>query len=120
MVQFRLAVILSLLTGACAAYNSSSGDEGQYLEAVIDTGGDPNFAVAFGVVQNRCMGCHASWSNLTSNALWIASGYVKKGQASNSILITRTYRNGTGDMPPSNTMTQAEFDSVKNWINDMP
>lgn len=116
-------VLLALFfTGGCAQYNSSSQDESVYNESVIESGGDPNFSTAFTIIQNQCASCHshASWNNLNSNALWIASGYVIKGQAGNSVLIQKTFQNGTGNMPPSNTLNSSDFNALKNWINNIP
>ena len=115
-------LLTSLITGACAQYNSSSQDEVLYIEPVIESGGDPNFAAAFTIIQNQCASCHSHsvWNNLNSNALWLASGYIIKGQASNSILIQKTFQNGTGNMPPSNTLNSTDFNALKNWINNIP
>jgi uncharacterized membrane protein len=123
MIRLRIVLLVAVIFGSgCAVSNSSSSDSTQYVEAVIEIAGDNNFSPAFAVIQNRCASCHnhTSWNNLTSNALWQASGYVIKGSPSTSVLITNTYRNGTGNMPPSNTLTQAEFDLLKTWISNMP
>jgi uncharacterized membrane protein len=119
------SLLLLSLIPACAAYNSSSSDPTLYNEATLQTGGDPNFASAYRVITTRCSYCHiqpshAQWNNLTSNSLWVASGYVIKGSASTSPLILKCFLNGTGNMPQSNDMTQAEFDQLKTWINNMP
>lgn len=116
------AFTLALLLTSCAAYNSSSQDESVYSEATLETGGDPNFAAAFSIIQTQCASCHShtSWNNLNSNALWMASGYVIKGQAAGSVLIQKTFQNGTGNMPPSNSLSATDFNTLKNWINNIP
>jgi uncharacterized membrane protein len=116
------AFLIAFLATSCAAYNSSSQDDSVYTETVIETGGDPNFSAAFSIIQTQCASCHShsSWNNLNSNALWLASGYVIKGQASNSVLIQKTFQNGTGNMPPSNTLSSTDFNTLKTWINNIP
>ena len=117
-----LAFLIVILTSSCAAYNSNSQDDALYNEAVLETGDDPNFAPAFAIIQNQCASCHShsAWNNLTSNSLWLASGYVIKGQASGSVLIRKTFQNGTGNMPPSNSLNSTDFNTLRNWINNIP
>ncbi len=116
------AFFIVALTSSCAAYNSSSQDDALYNEAVLETAGDPNFAPAFAIIQNQCASCHShsAWNNLNSNTLWIASGLVIRGQANSSILIQKTFQNGTGNMPPSNSLNSTDFNTLRNWINNIP
>ncbi len=118
----RFVLLVAVLTSSCAAYNSSSQDDALYSEAILETGGDPNFAPAFAIIQSQCASCHShsAWNNLNSNTLWVASGYVIKGQANSSILIQKTFQNGTGNMPPSNSLNSSDFNTLKNWINNIP
>jgi mono/diheme cytochrome c family protein len=116
------AFVMAVLNSSCAGYNSSSQDDALYNEAVLEVGGDPNFAAAYAIIQTQCASCHShsAWNNLNSNSLWVASGYVIKGQANSSVLIQKTFQNGTGNMPPSNTLSSSDFNTLKTWINNIP
>lgn len=115
--MIRTAFILQvfLILASCADYNSSTFDQSAYNQV--------NVAGPIGIVMNRCASCHqhSSWNLLTTDQLWVSSGYVIKGSSANSLLIQKLYRNGGGgNMPPQNDLTQTEYTALKNWIDSMP
>lgn len=119
---FFLLLIFSLT--ACQDYNSNSGDRGRYGPIVLNES-DPNFAKAYGIIQNRCVSCHDHvhdrWADLKSNDDWVTEGVVTPLSAANSELIQRIVNTGGADsnMPPGGSpLSNEEYSHLLKWVNE--
>jgi hypothetical protein len=124
--QSVFLLVLSIFWVACADYNSSTSDDLEYVETTANDA-DPNFLRAFEIIKNRCADCHnpsdrhSEWYSYNTNAKWIKSGLVVKGDVDKSSLITKTYLYGAGgSMPQENDLSPEEYEDLKTWINEMP
>jgi cytochrome c551/c552 len=121
--------LLALTAVACQNDNSDSADREKYGPIVLNSGGDPNFAAAYAILQNQCISCHngdhhAVWASYTSDADWVAQGLVIKGNATGSYLIQRIINAGNGsasNMPQGSSALPADqYNTLLTWINNMP
>jgi len=127
-MKIILSLFILILFSACEDYNSNSADKLKYSnEPQQEEGGDPNFAPAFAVIQNRCTSCHSgfhnNWSTYTSNEKWLNSGLVNRGDPDNSLIIRRTINSGqAGSNMPQGTgaIPDAEFETLRTWILNIP
>jgi hypothetical protein len=93
-------------------YNSSTSDSS-----------DPNFAAAQAVIQSKCLNCHATWSGVQAK-YYFNNGLATKGDANSSKIYYRlsasTGTNGPKNMPVPGSISAAEADLIKYWINNAP
>lgn len=122
-MRFFFFLILISLTG-CQDYNSNSGDRGRYGPVILDES-DPNFARAYGILQNRCVSCHDHqhdrWADFTSNADWLAAGYIDMSNRTNSEVIRRIINTGATDsnMPPGGSpLSNDEYNHLIKWVTE--
>jgi hypothetical protein len=118
----KIFIILLLSSSCVQTQNSSSGDQGLYEKTVIDTSTPTGhrFSDAFTVIKTNCVGCHASM-NLTTEELWLDSGYISAGAPASSILYCRIQGSacGTQDMPKDGTISNDDLNKVKVWIENL-
>lgn len=125
----KIGIIIVLIAmSACGQnYNSHSSDEflssGTFGIDVSTAQGQRLFA-AFTVLNNQCISCHSgrhdSYLSLNTDALWIASGLVIKGDSASSTLIQYLKNNG-GTMPKSAPQISSdELQALEDWIVQMP
>jgi mono/diheme cytochrome c family protein len=112
----KLIIFSALVLVSCGRpWNSNFSDE---LRFGGDVTGSDSFLEARQVMSNRCFGCHGEWAAL-DEAAFEAQGYVTGGDLPNSLLYTRIRGNtvqGGGNMPPSETLSASEVDSIRSWI----
>jgi uncharacterized membrane protein len=109
LFAFCALTAISIFPG-CQVYNSSSQDEQRFA------GGSPE-EKARGVLAVRCAACHAF--HTTSLTSLMNTGHVVPGQPASSTLLTRIRGAGLGgteNMPPSDSVSAAEIDTIKVWI----
>lgn len=127
MKFFALISCLFILS-SCEDYNSNSADKLKYSnEPQQEQTGDPNFAPAFSVIQNRCISCHSgfhnNWAAYTSNERWLNSGLIQRGDPQNSSLIKVMFNSGQAgaNMPlGSGAIPDAEYQLLLKWITEIP
>lgn len=118
---------LLLLLAACQDYNSNSSDKARYGGDVV-LENDPQFQQAYHIIQDRCVSCHTSqihapWSTYTTNAKWIESGRVIKGDPQGSALIDRIINTGetNSNMPlGGSALPNDEYDALVQWVQNIP
>lgn len=116
-----------LLLSSCQYFTSNSYDKEKYGPVLSDET-DPNFLKAYNIIQNRCINCHSStihahWSQYKDNNAWLDSGLVNRQDADNSFFIQRiiNYGGPSSNMPQgSGALPPAEYDFLKEWINNIP
>lgn len=110
--------------GSCANYNSNSFDETVYRDPAVDKS-DQNFGPAFAILTGqKCLGCHGDFTSLTSSAAWVSAGASRSvipGNPDDSPLIKRL-KNFTppGDMPLGDSLTDAEYQTLRAWVQNIP
>jgi hypothetical protein len=88
------------------------------------------FSAATGVIQQRCLSCHSNF-NKADDTAWIAAGYVKPGDLTQSNLFKRLAGNGLStsiaplalqNMPPLPfaALSTNELTIMREWIVQMP
>ncbi|KYG61417.1 hypothetical protein AZI86_17030 [Bdellovibrio bacteriovorus] len=84
---------------------------------------DPNFAPAQSVIESKCLNCHSSWAGARAS-YYVGLGLVSKNNAANSKLYYRLLgsagSNGPKNMPQGGSLTPAEAELVRVWIDNMP
>lgn len=118
-----LLFVAFIITGCGQAYNSNSGDEGQYAPISGIDSSTPDGArllAAYKVFQGKCFGCHSAWQGYKSSAQWVEAHEVVAGDLSSSPVYTRL-KNVGGDMPrdPIAQLTAEELATVETWISQM-
>lgn len=130
-MKLFILIITLFFISSCEDYNSNSADKIKYSNQPQaeegGNGGDPNFAPAFAVIQNRCVSCHSgfhnNWATYTSNEKWLNSGLIHRGDPDNSTLIKRTINSGQAgaNMPLGfGAIPDAEFETLRTWITNIP
>lgn len=127
-MRLFLLSLFMLMFMSCEDYNSNSADKIKYSnEPQQEETGDPNFAPAFAVIQNRCISCHSgfhnNWATYTDNEKWLNSGLIIRGDPDNSRLIKLTINSGQAgaNMPQGGgAIPDAEFQLLRKWISEIP
>lgn len=104
--------------GSCQTQNSNSFDD--ILGGSSIDPSNTNLALAFTVIEERCIDCHSgyhnSWSSYDTDQKWIDSGNVSPGVIGDSPLITRLKNRG-GNMPLGGAnLTEDEYNALVTWI----
>ncbi len=125
MSSILFVFILVVFSGSCANYNSNSNDADAYRVLTGDPN-DPNFEQAFNVLDTKCIWCHPYhdyFSSLNTSQKWVDTGQVVKGNPDNSTLIRRLRRFGNdsnSNMPIGADITDAEYQILRSWIENIP
>ncbi len=117
MERVFFLLLVSSLFGCVQAQNSSSQDADLY--AVKPTG-SAAFSAAQSIFSQSCTPCH-SFNGMSETDL-IASGRVHPGDAENSTIYNRLRGStgpGTKDMPQTGTISAADVEAIKTWINQI-
>lgn len=122
----KLGLLLLILLSGCQDYNSNSSDKEKYGQVQLEN--NAQFRTAYGIIQNRCVNCHtyqghSVWADYTTNAEWIASGLIIKGDPRNSRLIYRIKNSGQADsdMPlGGSALPDSEYDALVEWVENIP
>ncbi len=115
-----------ILFGGCQVYNSSTGDQSRYLNSTIDTStaAGQRLSAATSVFRARCYKCHASkFASYSTDAQWIAGGWVVAGSPQTSMLYGHLYGSNVGgpeDMPQGETLSPTELGYIRDWILGIP
>lgn len=124
-MRIILALFTSFIFGCGQDLNSNSFDELESKVVEIDTStpAGVRLAKAYGVLKDNCMNCHSAyhsnWYDYNTDAKWLSDGVVLEGDFSGSDLISRL-KNYGGDMPKgSSSISQAEVDSLQDWIDNI-
>lgn len=82
----------------------------------------PLFVAARTVIENKCVSCHAGWSN-SRPTTFTSLGLVVARDAENSKLYYRlsnsTGVNGPKNMPGSGSVTSQDTQAIKDWIDSL-
>jgi hypothetical protein len=121
--KFLILLILLFPQNCGQDYNSNSGDEllggGGAALGSCESASDARRCAAITVIQKRCLSCHAEWNAYSTDAQWVASGKVVSGNATGSVVVSRTINAGS-DMPlGGSALPQTEYQSLLDWINQM-
>ncbi len=119
--QIMFLIFIFFVSGCGQDYNSNTNDKSQYTTVEIDTSTPQGsrFALAYKVLQTQCFECHA-WSVLNTSERWVDSGYVTRGNYTDSPIIG-ILKNYGGTMPkdPYPAMTTTDLAILEDWITNM-
>jgi mono/diheme cytochrome c family protein len=113
-------LLLTFFLTSCVGQtiNSNTFDDSTYAPPAYDTNTTEGKNLA--ILQSQCATCHAhaEWSSFTSAQDYINYGYIVEGDSSSSFIITRLKNEG-GNMPQGSSMSDADYQSLKSWIDGM-
>jgi hypothetical protein len=112
-VKLKYIIFLIFLSGCGQSYNSNTFDE-----SVIS-----NSNQAYTVIKNQCTNCHSGyhsgWASYSTDQDWVNAGLVVSGNASSSLFMNRIKNEG-GNMPLNGpALTDTDYQTLKDWINNM-
>ncbi|MBC7537570.1 MAG: hypothetical protein H7281_02020 [Bacteriovorax sp.] len=118
--KFLLLFSLLVFLGSCGQdYNSNYNDRGTYADIGIPPG-TPLYN-SYKILQNKCFSCHAAkWQDFKTNQAWIDSGEVTKGSFDTSSIKTNLVNfGGSMPLPPNASLTDAEVETLRSWVNGL-